>query len=69
MTCTKSIALRASQTRAEPGGLAASVASREGLETLPGFPSQSTSPPPSGAPVSACLGAPVAQAFGVNNAG
>jgi hypothetical protein len=38
------MAARTRQTRAEPAGFAGSEASREGLETLPGFPSQSTSP-------------------------
>ena len=57
------------RTRAEPGGFAASVASREGMETLPGFPSQSTSPPPFRVAIPACLGTPLGGAFVVNNAG
>jgi hypothetical protein len=39
---TKSMSVRARQTRAEPAGFAGSAASREGLGTLPRFPLQST---------------------------
>jgi len=39
------------------------------LETLSGFPSQSTSPPPFRVPITTCLSAPVGHAIVVHNAG
>jgi hypothetical protein len=63
------IVARARQSRAEPAGFAGSVASREGLETLSGFPSQSSSPPCFHASTPVCFGMVVGGPIIVNNAG
>jgi hypothetical protein len=61
--------VRARQTRAEPTGFAGSAASREGLETLPGFPLQLSSPPAFCASMSVCLNMFVGISIVVNNVG
>ena len=57
------------ESRAEPAGIAGSGASREGLGTLSGFPSQSTSPRPLHGCVTACLTFRVKNSNMVNKAG
>jgi hypothetical protein len=57
------------QTRAEPAGFAGSAASREGMETLPGFPSTMPSPPTFRESQPVCSRIPVGVPILVNSAG
>jgi hypothetical protein len=69
MSCTKLMSVRARQARAEPAGFAGSAASREGMGTLPGFPSTMSSPPPFHESETVCLQTPVGAPILANSAG